>query len=55
MRTSELSYLRIYYAALEWAEEVDDLGDYGVGYGMEFKALAEKVKDDEVIIYYWMI
>lgn len=45
---------RRFNAAPEWAEEVEDLGNYGVGYGKEFKALAEKVKDDEVLVNYWM-
>ena len=46
---------RRFDTAPEWAEEVDDLGDYGVHFGMEFKSLAEKVKEGEVIIQYWVI
>ena len=44
---------RRFDAAPEWASDVEDLGDYTTHYGRAFKELAEKVKDDEVIIYYW--
>ena len=39
--------------APEWAGGVEGLGDYTAHYGQVFKELAEKVKDDEVIIHYW--
>lgn len=42
-------------AAPDYAEEVEELGEYGPGFGEEFRALAEKIKDDEVLIHYWVL
>lgn len=45
---------RRFGTAPEWAEDIEDLGEYTMHYGKAFKELAEKAKEDEVLVYYWM-